>query len=183
MFTILVRLTLAVLVAASTAAPSFAQVSSGTLAKELVAALSTRQLDAFAAKDPAATDAFVAALAYPGVQLLVVSARVANPGQIEAMVKAADYRGVYSLLEGNGIPESKLFVQDMGADGLREDADQRVDVVYEKAAKPLMFSGNVRDDDYRRQLATTDAAYARALRVLLEAARPAPTTTASTALR
>jgi hypothetical protein len=181
MQTITVRLTLVVALTASTAAPALAQVSSGTLAKELTAALTTRQLDAFAAKDPAATDVFVAALLYPGVQMLVVSARVSNPAQIDGMLKASDYRGVYSLLEGNGIPDSKLFVQDMGADGLRADASQRVDVVYEKVANRLMFDGNVGDGKYRQQLTTTDAAYSRMLRVLIEGLRPAPTTT--TALR
>lgn len=176
----LARLTLVVALAASPAAPALAQESSGTLAKELTAALSPRQFDAFAAKDPAATDTFVAALVYPGVQLLVVSARHPVPAQIDALLAARDYRGAYSLLEGNGIAASKMFVQDMGADGLRSETDQRVDVVYEKVTNRLMFSGNVRDDDYRRQLTTTDAAYSRALRVLLEALRPAPTTTAAT---
>jgi hypothetical protein len=183
MLTNMVRLTLAVTLVASMTAPALAQVSSGTLAKELAAALSTRQLDAFAAKDPAAPDTFVAALVYPGVQLLVVSARHPVPAQMDALLAARDYRGAYSLLEGNGISDSKVFVQDMGADGLRAETDQRVDVVYEKVKDRLMFSGDVRDSDYRRQLTAVDATYSRALRVLLEALRPAPTTTASTTLR
>ena len=53
---------------------AFAQESkSAPLAKQLAAALDAAKLDCVAAKDPSAPDVFVAALYFPGVQLLVVS--------------------------------------------------------------------------------------------------------------
>ncbi|HEY3380514.1 MAG TPA: hypothetical protein VGK32_02035, partial [Vicinamibacterales bacterium] len=55
------------------------ELKSAPLAKELAQLLDTAKLDAVAAKDPSTADGFVAALYFPGSQLLVVSARYAVP--------------------------------------------------------------------------------------------------------
>ena len=46
---------------------------SGPLAKQLSAALDAGKLDSIAAQDPSDSDRFVAALYFPGVQLLIIS--------------------------------------------------------------------------------------------------------------
>src|SRR5438874_13050681 len=52
---------------------------SAALAKQLAAALDAAKLDSVAAKLPAGSDTYVGALYFPGVQLLVVSARYTVP--------------------------------------------------------------------------------------------------------
>ena len=68
------------LLALCLAVPASAQDSkSAALAKQLAAALDAAKLDSIAANDPVAADAFAAALYYPGMQLLVVSASIPFP--------------------------------------------------------------------------------------------------------
>ena len=183
MQTMMARAILAVVFAASAATPVLAQPSSAALAKELTAALTTRHLDAFAARDTEAADAFVAALVYPEVQLLVVSARYPVPAHLAQMLAAANYKDAYSALYGSGVPASKLFVQDMGADGLRSEERQTVDIVYRKDAHQTILSGDVDDADYRKNLAAADAEYSRVLRALLAGVAAAPVATATAAVR
>ena len=52
---------------------------SAPLAKQLAAALDAAKLDSVAARDPSREDTFFAALYYPGVQLLAVSAKYSAP--------------------------------------------------------------------------------------------------------
>jgi hypothetical protein len=49
---------------------------SGPLARELTQRMAKQRLGTVAAKDPATSDRFVAAMVFPEVQLLVVTARV-----------------------------------------------------------------------------------------------------------
>jgi hypothetical protein len=162
------RLALVLIFTASAAASSLAQPSSGKLAQELTAALTTRHLDAYAAHDPAAPDRFVAALLFPGVQLLVVGGSYPVPAAIEAQLAAAQYRDAYLALQGNAIPESKLFVQDMGADGLREKEAQAGDVVYQKVVTQTVLSGDI-DGAYKKKLDAIDVEYSKLLQVLIDA--------------
>ena len=60
-------------------AASAQESKSAPLAKQLAAALDAAKLDSIAAKDPAAPDVFVAALYFPGMQLLVVSGKYSVP--------------------------------------------------------------------------------------------------------
>ena len=60
--------------------------------------LDQAKLDAIAAKDPAANDAFVAALYFPGSQLLVVGARYQVPMLLNERIAKKEYREVYTDL-------------------------------------------------------------------------------------
>jgi hypothetical protein len=158
----------------SCAVPASAQPSSAALARELTAALQAQKLDAFAARDPQSPDAFVAALVYPDVQLLVISGRYPAPALLEQQIKAGKYRDVYSALQMNAIKESKLFVQDRQAAGLRADEDQTADVVYEQAVTQTILSGDPGKSDYKRTLSDKDAGYSRMLKVLVDALHAQP---------
>jgi hypothetical protein len=157
----------------------FAQGSSATLARSLATALQARQLDAFAAPIPGTQDEFAAALFYPGVLLLVVSARYPAPAALQAELTGGKYRDAYAALQGLAVPETKLFVQDMGADGLRVDDKQTPDVVYQEVVHQTVLSGDVKDAKYRQRLADLDPAYSRSLRALLDALQAAPATSSS----
>jgi hypothetical protein len=169
MVAMVIRLTLAVMFAASTPSPAQSQPASAKLAQELTATLAARHLDAFAARDPAAADRFVAALVYPKVQLLVMAGRSSAPARLDASIAATNYREVYAALQSSAAPDTRMFVQDMGADGLRFEDKQRGDVVYEKVVTQTVFSGDVDEGDYKRKLAVADAAYSQMLQVLVDA--------------
>ena len=69
----------AVLTVALSTAAQAQEPKSAALAKQLAAALDAAKLDCIAAKDPSAPDVFIGALYFPGVQLLVVSAKYTVP--------------------------------------------------------------------------------------------------------
>jgi len=110
-------LTLAISALAAAPLQSSDVTSSGSVT-ELVKALGARQMTAIAAKHPSEPGRYIAAMHFPGVQLLVISARTQSPEYIEARLTAGAYADVYAALQ-QGIPESKLFIHDMGGDGLR----------------------------------------------------------------
>lgn len=174
-----IRLAIAFLLSVSATLPALAQPTSASLARELTTSLAARHLDAFAARDPEAPDAFVAALVYPDVQLLVVRARYPAPAALDQQLAAGKYRDVYVALQGNALPDGKFFVQDMQGDGLRAEADQTVDIVYEQAVHQTILNGNPRSREYRETLQTKDAEYSRMLRLLTDALKAAPASVVS----
>src|SRR5262245_17071569 len=113
---------------------------SASLAKELAAVLDAGKLDSIAAKHPANPDVFCAALYVPGVQLLVVWARYTAPQLLTDRLAKKEYRDVYLDLNGASVRETKVFIEDMGTDGLKlkRDGNQLPDT-YEEAGKRTVF--------------------------------------------
>jgi hypothetical protein len=143
------------------------------LAKQLAAALDAAKLDSVAAKDPAAADTFVAALYFPGAQLLVVSAKYTAPQLLEARLSKKEYRDAYIDLSSASVPDSKIFVQDAGADGLKakREENQAFDI-YESAGKPTVFDGDwkrqkMSEQDYMKAFTSADDRYSGMLTALL----------------
>ncbi|HEX6975101.1 MAG TPA: hypothetical protein VF147_11910 [Vicinamibacterales bacterium] len=161
------------LVAASvaTATPEGGQDSkSAAAAKELSQLLDAAKLDAVAAADPSTPGAFVAAMYIPGAQLLVVSAKYSAPTLIADRIAKKDYREAYMDLQAASVAGTRVFVQDMLADGLIAKPDGAGDV-YEDA-KPMTFDGEwkkakMSEDDYMKRYADADAQYAKMLQVLI----------------
>jgi hypothetical protein len=147
---------------------------SAALAAELAAALDAAKLDAIAAKDPTAPDAFVSALYFSKSQFLVVSARYAVPQYLDERLTKKEYRDVYLDLSSASIPESKIFVEDAGADGLKAKRDEnRPYDSYEAAGKRTMFNSdwkaqNISEDVYNSTFSAADERYAAMLRALLD---------------
>jgi hypothetical protein len=144
--------------------------------KELAALLSSRNQTAIAARDPE-SGAFVAALYYPGIQLLVVSGKPAAADAVAAQLDAKNFQDVYAALQDGAARPGRLFVQDLGADGLI-DGGESIDVVYEEGRQTL-FDGKPRshklsDKAYRELFSAADTRYAHMLTVLLAEARRAP---------
>ncbi len=167
-------LSLAVFAGATTAtATAPADSKSAAVAKELSQALSAGKLDGMAAADPSAPGTFVAAIFVPGAQLLVVSARYAAPPLLLDKINSRDYRGLYMDLHSAGIPGSRVFVQDQGADGLiwRPEADQGIDT-WEENDKAMAFNGawkrsKMSEADYTKAFIAADERYAKLLSLLL----------------
>ena len=149
-----------------------ANLQSRPLAQQLTRLLAGRHLDAFAVKDPSEDGRFVAALYFPDVQLLVISARYPSPAELQQLLASHNYKEVYAALQQSGTADSKLFVQDLGADGLHAAADQPIDIVYEHVVNQAIFDKDVAKADaaYGRRLTAADAQYSRLLQLLLDAA-------------
>jgi hypothetical protein len=164
------RSALAVVAAVGVVVPLAAGPERGSVAaaKELVEALSTRQLSAMAAKDPDTPGRYIAALSFPNVQLLVVSASYSNPAVLDDAIARKDFQTVYAALQGPNTREGKVFFQDMGADGLRADGDGTVDVMYEQGITQTLFDGNRKA---KEKFAKAETTYERLLSVLLTQAK------------
>ena len=146
--------------------------TSATLAGELVKLLDARKLDSIAARAEAA-DQFVGALYFPSVQLLVVTARYAVPQRMEAYLALQKYREIYLNLNSASIPESKIFVSDLGADGLRaRRQDERPADTTDIGGRSYAFDGDwdrakLSEEEYTKAFRTTDQEYVRMLEALV----------------
>lgn len=154
--------------------PAFGQESkSAALAKQLAAALEAGKLDSIAAKDPANSGFYVGALYIPGLQLIAVEAQYSAPQYLDENLAKGNYRDVYIDLNSAGVPASRVFVEDLGADGLkaRREGDSPFDS-YEAAGKRTAFDGEwgrqkLSEQEYMKIFAAADERYAQMLAALL----------------
>lgn len=175
MATVLRRAPGVVLVLAMVLAPSLSsaqQSKSATLAAELSKLLDARKLDSIAARGPADGE-YIGALYFPGSQLLVVGARYEGRDRMNLMLGARQYRDIYIDLNSASIPDSKVFVSDLGADGLRFDREgnQPWDTA-DVGGKSYNFDGDwgrakISRDEYAKVYQSTDEHYTRMLEALL----------------
>jgi|SRR5579864_2138547 len=154
--------------------PAVAQESkSATLAKQLAAALDAGKLDAIAARDPSAPDVFCAALYFPNAQLLVVSAKFSAPQVLNDRLAKKEFRDTYIDLNSASIVASKIFIMDVGADGLKPKSGENQGVdTFEEAGKTTAFDGDwkkqkLSEQDYTKAFANADERYTQILTALL----------------
>lgn len=173
------RLAAAIVICAGLAAPAVRAEGqdprSAQLVKELVDAMTQRQLTAIATRHPKEADRYVAAMLFPGVQLLLVSARSSSPAYIESQLATGGDAAVYGALH-QGVPDGKLFIQDMGCDGLRGGAGGLADVVYTNGTTERILNGDhkaarMSRADYAKVAEHTEAEYSALLGSLLDAAK------------
>jgi hypothetical protein len=151
---------------------------SAAVAGELARVLQAAKLEAIAAQDPSSPNRFVAALYFPEVQLLVVSAEYSAPSLLVDRIRRKEYREVYIDLNSASIPESKIFVMDQAPTGLapRPDGDDEPFDIWEGPTRKIAFDGDWRaakmsQAEYMKAFAETDEQYVRMLQVLLAQAR------------
>jgi hypothetical protein len=154
----------------SLAVPAVAQDSkSAALVKQLTSALDEAKLTSVAVKDPAQPDMFVAALYYPGSMLLVVSAKMTAAAAMAEKIAKKDFQDAYVDLQSASTPDTKVFVQDTGADGLKMKTFDSVD----RGTKSVTFDGEWKkakfasEQEYQKMFDDTDAAYAKMLTALM----------------
>ncbi len=166
----------AVLIAVVLALPVAARaqdVKSADLAKQLAQLLDEKKLDAIAAADPQTAGAFAAALYYPGTELLVVSAKYAAPSLLTDKIAQKNYRDVYVDLSSASVAGSKIFVMDIGADGLvpKPKGDTPADSI-ERGNTSVAFDGEYKkakmsEAEYTKAFTQADADYAQILQLLI----------------
>ena len=144
---------------------------SSAMVGELVKLLDSRKLDSIAAKS--GNDQFVGALYFAGSQLLVVSARYSVPQRMDLQLAQKAYRDIYIDLNSASIPDSKVFISDFGANGLRarREDNQPFDTV-DIGAKSWSFDGDwgrakISEDEYRKTFQTTEQQYLQMLEALI----------------
>jgi hypothetical protein len=148
--------------------------SSASLAKELVGALEERNLHDVAARLQGGDDRFAAALYVPKSELLVVVARYPVPVLLQEQIYNHKYGDVYMALHGSGASEGKLFVEDIGANGLAAKAgeDGRFDIIYRDVTQRTLLTGDwkeqkISEGEYKERFDAVEATYAEALAALL----------------
>jgi hypothetical protein len=150
---------------------------SAPLVKELTQLLEEHKLDAIAAKDPAAPDAYVAALHFPGSQLLVVSARYAVPPILNEKLAKKDFREIYTDLNSAAVEGSRALFIDIGADGLKPKKEDTHFDTCDIGPRSYVFDGDWKkqkmnsEDDYTKAYTEADDKYSKMLAALIVQAK------------
>jgi hypothetical protein len=149
------------------------EAKSGPLARQLAAALDAAKLDSVAAPDPSNPEVYIGALYFPGLQLLTISAKYSAPQLLNTRLEKKEYRDVYIDLNSAAVAGTKVFVEDLGSDGLkaRRDDNQPFDSV-DMAGKATAFDSDWRrqkisEEDYLKAFAAADERYSQMLTALL----------------
>lgn len=156
-----------------TAAAAAQDSKSGPLAQELTTLLANQKRDAVAARLGA--EEFVAALYYPGTQLLVIKGNYTAPALIFEKIVSKNYKDAYLDLATASVPASKIMIEDMKGDGLRVvrgNKNDPFDIVTTGTQAAVHFDGEYKkrkmsQEDYMKAFADADAAYERMLTALV----------------
>lgn len=147
--------------------------TSATATAELVKLLEERKLDAAAGRLGA--DEFVGAMYFPGSQLVVLSAKTSVPDRMTYLLLQKSYRDLYVELNGAIDRASRVFVSDLGANGLkfRSGRGEAPDTV-EAGCATATFDGEWRkarisEDEYTKRFQSHDERYRRMVEALLAA--------------
>lgn len=134
-------------------------------------------MDAMAVTDPRAPDRFIAVLYVAPSQLLVVAARHPNPEALTRAIRDQRYRDVYLDLQSAPAVQDKLFVHDIGADGVTQAGTSVVDNAYENGVRTVLAKAG----KPTAKLQAIDAEYARMLQALTASLDAAPAPSAAPA--
>ena len=144
---------------------------SASLAEELARLLDERKLDSIAAQQ--ASDQYVGALYFPGAQLLVVGGKFPGAARMKDLLTRKDYREVYMDLSSATDTQSRMFIMDLGANGLRfrREENQPFDTA-DLAGRSMTFDGDwgrakLSEQEYRKTFTTTDEQYSQMLQALI----------------
>jgi hypothetical protein len=151
----------------------------GQSAKEalaLVSLMKTQGLTTTAAPDPSDPGRFVAAMLIPDVQLLVVAAKSTAADYLASQIGQRQFQEVYATLNATAVPDTKLFFQDMGCDGL---TDSGIDIMYERGKDQTIFDRDWKRQkmskaDYEAKVEKADDQYGRILALLTQSLQAAP---------
>jgi hypothetical protein len=147
---------------------------SAALAKELTQILDSQKLTAIAARDTSEADTFVAAMYFSGSQLLVVKAKYEPSVLLTAKLANRDYQEIYIDLNSASVARTRVFLEDLGADGLKASHPDNVAFdSMERDGKRTLFDDDWRktqkisDEEFAKLFADADALYARLLQALI----------------
>jgi hypothetical protein len=144
---------------------------SAPLATELVKLLDSMKLDSVAGSRSA--NEYVAAMYFPGSQLVVVNAKTTVPDRMKYLILQKSYKDLYVELNGAVDQASKTFISDLGANGLqfKREKNQPFDTV-DAAGKSTPLDGDWRkakisEQEYTKIYQAHDEAYSQMLQALI----------------
>ena len=145
---------------------------SAPLATELVKLLDSMKLDSVAGSRSA--NEYVAAMYFPGSQLVVVNAKTTVPDRMKYLILQKSYKDLYVELNGAVDQASKTFISDLGANGLqfKREKNQPFDTV-DAAGKSMPLDGDWRkakisEQEYTKIYQAHDEAYSQMLQALID---------------
>lgn len=145
---------------------------SAPLATELVKLLESMKLDSVAGSRSA--NEYVAAMYFPGSQLVVVNAKTTVPDRMKYLILQKSYKDLYVELNGAVDQASKTFISDLGANGLqfKREKNQPFDSV-DAVGKTTAFDGDWRkaklsEQEYTKIYTAHDEDYSQTLQALLD---------------
>jgi len=153
--------------------PALAQDSkSAPLAAELCKLLDEKKLDSIAARQSG--DQYVGALYFSGAQLLVVKGKFPSASRMDDLLTKKEFKEVYMDLSGATEQQSRQFIMDLGANGLRfkREDNQPFDTV-DVGSRSYKFDGEwgdkakISEAEYRKTYAQVDEEYAQMLQALI----------------
>ena len=146
--------------------------TSASATAELVKLLDERKLDAAAGR--LGPDEFVGAMYFPGSQLVVLSSKSAVPNRMTYHLLQKSYKDLYVELNGEGDRQTRVFVSDLGANGLRfrNAKGEAADTVEAGAAASMRFDGEWRkaqisEAEYTKNFQAQDEQYRRMVDAML----------------
>lgn len=165
-----------VLAASADAQPAAGGGTAG-LAKELTAALASQGAAGaprfIAAEDPKDPARFVAAMVLPDLQIMLVSAAYKAPVLLRERVLTRKYQEAYQDLQAASIPEGKVVIEDLLANGLAvKPAKNQGPDVATMGGRTVSFDGQwrkakIQEADYTAAFASAEQEYTRLLGLLL----------------
>jgi hypothetical protein len=161
----------AVALAVATGVPATSSEAAGML----VSLMKSQALDAVAVQDPDDAERFIAAMLVPDVQLLVVAAKSTAPEYLREQLTQRRYRDAYGALFSGAVMETKVFIQDMGCDGLTQNGGN-IDILYERGTTQTVFNGDWKEQKlskaaYAKKLRDAESKYSRMLTLLSQQLR------------
>jgi hypothetical protein len=152
---------------------------SAAAAKELSQQLDQAKLQHIATRDPEDPTRFIAAMYFPGMQIVTVSGKYSVPVLINEKLMAKKYQDVYIDLSSASERDSRITIEDLRADGLPvmkvKGASGPTDV-WEQGTTRVVFDFDwkkqkLTEKDFYDKLTAADAQYTRILGLLLAEAK------------
>ena len=148
------------------------QSKSSALAVDLGKLMDDSALAAIAARDSEVENRYVAALYFSGRQLLVIEADYEAPQLLDVKIVAGNYRDVYVDLNSASPPETRLFVDDYGANGLIRLPSDGIADRFTRANQVLLLNGDwggqqMSETSYNEAYSIADSDFAEMLSLLI----------------
>jgi len=148
------------------------QSKSSALAVDLGKLMDDSGLAAIAARDSEVENRYVAALYFSGRQLLVIEADYEAPQLLDVKIVAGNYRDVYVDLNSASPPETRLFVDDYGANGLLRLPSDGIADRFTRANQVLLLNGDwggqqMSETSYNEAYSIADSDFAEMLSLLI----------------
>ncbi len=146
---------------------------SSALAEELGKLMDDAGLTAVSARYPDVENRYAAALYFSGRQLLVIAGDYEAPQLLNVKIVAGNYRDVYVDLNSSSPPETRLFVDDYGANGLARMPVDGITDRFTRANQVLLFNGDwdgqqLSETSYNEAYSTADSDFAEMLSLLID---------------